>query len=470
MSYFSIEFALLLLAFFMLYWAWGKAYQIQNLLLLAFNYLIVCLFSPYFAIVLFIFTCLVYFLALVIDTARVLFVFICCVLVVVLYLCFFKYYALIKDEFDALLAFMGFSLSADIVFPLGLSFYTFASITYLRAVYEGAQSEVDDTHYEEGNPAFEGFFALATYLSFFPTLLAGPIMRSHFFFEQYHKVRTFGHIDQIIVLVLFGVAKKALIANYLEIYSSPILKNPAEHHILELITGICAYSVQLYCDFSGYVNLVCAFALMLGFVLPPNFNMPYMAKNLKDFWSRWHISLSTFIRDFIYIPLGGNRKGFLNAQLFVLIAFTLSGLWHGNTLNFMLWGILHGLGLITLNCLRKIDFSLESVPFLGSFITFIFVTFCWIFFYYPSFDEAMEFFSACANGLNADFSYQDWLILACFLVVFMIYPFMSGFMDLCIKVSSCIHWTIKPFVLAAIFTLLVGMMPQGIPNFIYAGF
>lgn len=315
MSYFSIEFALLLLAFFMLYWAWSKAYQIQNLLLLAFNYLIICLFSPYFALVLFVFTCLVYFLALVIDTARVRFIFICCVLVVVLYLCFFKYYALIKDEFDALLAFIGLSLSVDIVFPLGLSFYTFASITYLRAVYEGAQSEVDDTHYQEGNPAFEGFFALATYLSFFPTLLAGPIMRSHFFFEQYHRIRTFGHIDHIIVLILFGVVKKALIANYLEIYSSPILQNPSEHHILELITGICAYSVQLYCDFSGYVNLVCAFALMLGFSLPPNFNMPYMAKNLKDFWSRWHISLNLYSGFYLYPFRWQSQRIFKRANL-----------------------------------------------------------------------------------------------------------------------------------------------------------
>ena len=147
----------------------------------------------------------------------------------VLFLCFFKYYAHIKDEFDTLLVLLGLDfLEIDIIFPLGISFYTFASITYLRSVYENTKELVQDKYYEESNPALEGFFALATYLSFFVTFIAGPIMRSQYFFTQYHAKRTFGSIDLIIALLLFGLVKKTIIANYLGNYATPILDAPLE--------------------------------------------------------------------------------------------------------------------------------------------------------------------------------------------------------------------------------------------------
>ena len=184
MSFFSIEFSTLLLIFFSLYWA-VKSFKIQNLLLLGFNYLVIYLFSPYFALIVGIYTCLVYVLALFIDTTRLRFVFLSCVSVCVLFLCFFKYYANIKDEFDALLMLFGLDfLESDIIFPLGLSFYTFNSITYLRQVYEESKNlmryEDDGEYCEEQNPALQSFVSLATYLSFFATFLAGPIMRLYF--------------------------------------------------------------------------------------------------------------------------------------------------------------------------------------------------------------------------------------------------------------------------------------------------
>ncbi|TLD97212.1 MBOAT family protein [Helicobacter jaachi] len=470
MSFFSIEFSLLLLAFFMLYWLL-QSLTLQNLALLCFNYIVIYLFNPYFALIVCIYTCLVYFLALFIDTMRSRFAFLCCVCVALLFLCFFKYYANIKDEFDALLALLGLDfIEADIIFPLGISFYTFASITYLCAVYEGSKNLMQDSYYEEGNPAIEGFIPLATYLSFFATFMAGPIMRSGFFFSQYHAKRSFGSIDSIIALIIFGVVKKAFIANYLEIYASPILNAPFEYHSLELLCALFAYSIQIYCDFSGYVNLMCAFGLMLGFHLPPNFNMPYMAKNIKDFWSRWHISLSTFIRDFIYIPLGGNRKGFINTQIFVLIAFGLSGLWHGNTWTFLLWGLLHGLGLVWLNCLKALEIDFSALPFVGALCTFLFVSFCWIFFYYHSLDEVGSFFVAFAQGFAKSAPLYVWWLLGAYFIIFLCYPLMRGSMEACAKVLSFIPFVIKPFVLCVIFTLIIGFMPSGIPNFIYASF
>lgn len=470
MSFFSIEFSVILLLFFILYWLVPSS-KAQNLALLAFNYFIIYLFSPYFALIVFIYTCFVYVLALFIDSVRSHFIFLACVLFAVLFLCFFKYYAHIKDEFDTLLVLLGLDFfEIDIIFPLGISFYTFASITYLRSVYENTKELVQDKYYEESNPALEGFFALATYLSFFVTFIAGPIMRSQYFFTQYHAKRTFDSIDLIIALLLFGLVKKTIIANYLGNYATPILDAPFEYHSLELLSATFAYSWQLYCDFSGYVNLVCAFGLMLGFTLPPNFNMPYMAKNLKDFWNRWHISLSTFIRDYIYIPLGGNKKGFFYTQLFVLIAFGLSGLWHGNTWTFLLWGLLHGLGIIWLNILKLIEFDLQDFPFFGAFFTFLFVSFCWIFFYYHSLNEVSSFFIAFYQGFESPVPTYTWWLLGAFFICFISYPLMRNSINLTQKILSFIPWFIKPFVLSLILTLLIVIMPSGIPHFIYASF
>lgn len=468
MSFFSIEFSVLLLVFFSLYWA-VKSSKIQNLLLLGFNYLVIYLFSPYFALIVGIYTCLVYVLALFIDTARVRFVFLACVGVCVLFLCFFKYYANIKDEFDALLILFGLDfLESDIIFPLGLSFYTFNSITYLNQVYKEGKNLMRDEYYEEQNPALQSFVALATYLSFFATFLAGPIMRSHFFFSQYHAKKELGSIDLIIALILFGVVKKVLIANYAQMYATPILNTPFSYHSLELLSAMFAYSVQIYCDFSGYVNLVCAFGLMLGFTLPPNFNMPYMAKNLKDFWNRWHISLSSFIRDYIYIPLGGNRNGFVMTQILVLFAFGLSGIWHGNTWTFLIWGLLHGFGLVVLNCYKQL--GLPKLPFGGASLTFLFVSLCWIFFYYHSLDEAINFFRAMYQNFSLTSPIYAWGVLGSFVVLFLLYPFMSKAIESTQSLFSVIPLVLKPIVLAVIFTLIVGFMPSGIPNFIYASF
>ncbi|WP_334091487.1 MBOAT family O-acyltransferase [Helicobacter typhlonius] len=470
MSFFCFEFSVILLLFFIVYWS-IKSLTMRNFALLCFNYLIIYLFSPYFALIVFIYTCFVYVLAFFIDTMRTKFAFLSCVFLALLFLCFFKYYAYIKDDFDALLTLLGLDFfDIDIIFPMGISFYTFASITYLRAVYEEAKKLAQDKYYQEENPALEGFFTLATYLSFFATFVAVPIMRSKDFFTQYHSQRVFGNIDLILALLLFGLVKKVLIANYLGIYSAPILNAPFDYHALELLCAAFAYSVQLYCDFSGYVNLVCAFGLMLGFTLPPNFNMPYMAKNLKDFWNRWHISLSTFIRDYIYIPLGGNKRGVFYTQVFVLIAFGLSGLWHGNTLSFLIWGLLHGVGVIWLNMLKILEIDLQDFPFVGAFITFIYVSFCWIFFYYHSLDEVRGFFIAFYQGFATSAPLYTWWLLGTFLVCFLCYPLMRGSLTFTQKCLSFIPYLIKPFILTIIIALLIVIMPAGIPHFIYASF
>lgn len=473
MFFFSIEFGVIFFIFFLLYWGLHKNYNIQNFLILAFNYFILFYFGGfYFGLVLACYTLFIYAASMAIAKSGSRTIFLAMIAFCVLNLSFFKYYPNFKDGFEALLIFFGLKVvSVDILFPLGISFYTFASITYLRAVYEARNFIESKTL----NPKLENLPNLATYLSFFPTIIAGPIMRSDFFFAQLHKQRIWRqkNANIAIILLLFGIIKKVLIATYMQEYSSPILINPLQYNIIELILGISSYSVQIYCDFSGYVNLVAAFALMLGFYLPPNFNMPYLAQNLKDFWARWHISLSSFIRDFIYIPLGGSRKGFFLTQMFVLISFLLSGIWHGSTINFMIWGLLHGFGLVVLNIAKKLDFSLEGIMFgrfFGSLITFMFVTFAWIFFCYAEIEDSIMFLSAFGENLYKPIELKEVIILCFGFVIFMLYPLARNLERQCRFYFYFIPTILKPVAVGIILVIIFCFMPNGIPNFIYAAF
>lgn len=457
MTYFSLEFSILMIVFFAIYWLFKADYKTQNVLILIFSYTIYTLINPYFSLVLILYTFFIHYFALLIFVRRKRHIFSACIAFVILNLCFFKYFPSIKGSLDEILLLLGLEfLDIDIIFPVGISFYTFSSITYLVNVYKKQK--------------LESFINLATFLSFFPTLLLGPIMRSEFFFEQAYKKREFKYTNLIIVLLIFGIVKKVLIANYLELYSKTILNNPSSYNFIELLSALYAYAVQIYCDFSGYVDLVSAFALMLGFTLPLNFNMPYLAKNLKDFWARWHISLSTFIRDYIYIPLGGNRQGMFKTSLNILIAFVLSGIWHGSTINFMIWGLLHGLGVVFIHLIATTRFNLRKIPALGRFITFQFVCFAWIFFYYQSLEEAFVYLKACYENFFLIPEYKDIYILVIFAVLFMIYPLFVNFKDYCVKILDLTPLLLKPFIISFILLLVFAFMPSGIPEFIYSSF
>lgn len=446
-----------MIAFFAIYWFFKESYKIQNVLILCFSYLIYTLINPYFSLILFVYTFFIHYFALLIFVRRKRHIFATCLAFVILNLCVFKYYPSIRSSAESILDIFGLEfISVDVILPIGISFYTFNSITYLVNVYKYHR--------------IEKFIDLATYLSFFPTLIAGPIIRSHYFFEQAYKLREFKHANLIIILLVFGIVKKVLIANYLELYAKDILNSPASYNFVELLSAIYAYSVQLYCDFSGYVDLVCAFALMLGFVLPPNFNMPYLAKNLKDFWVRWHISLTTFIKDYIYIPLGGSRKGKARMYVNIFIAFILSGIWHGNTINFFIWGLLHGVGVALMHLLAEKKVNLSKIPALGRFLTVNFVCFAWIFFYYADVFDAFAYISACYDNFLMKPEYKDIYILVSFVVLFMIYPLFVNFRKYCVKILDLTPFVLKPFIIAFILLLVFAFMPNGIPQFIYAGF
>ncbi|MCD4833528.1 MAG: MBOAT family protein [Bacteroidales bacterium] len=278
-----------------------------------------------------------------------------------------------------------------IILPVGISFYTFQTISYTVDVYRGKLKPV------------KNIIDFGFYVSFFPQLVAGPIVRAAEFIPQlYQKFklskREFGHA---VFLILNGLVKKMLISDYISInFVDRIFESPLSFTGFENLMAVYGYSIQIYCDFSGYTDIAIGVALLLGFRLPVNFNSPYKAINITDFWRRWHISLSSWLRDYLYIPLGGNKKGKVKMYVNIMITMLLGGLWHGASMRFIIWGGIHGIGLVIQKLWVKMNLSLSKYytsrsskniffRFVSVFTTFHLVTFAWIFFRAENMENAL---------------------------------------------------------------------------------
>jgi len=257
------------------------------------------------------------------------------------------------------------------VLPVGISFFTFQSMSYTIDFYLG---RVDRER---------SFLRFATFVCFFPQLMAGPIERARHLLPQFREfppVR-FQNFTDGASLFLVGLFKKLAVANYLSVYVERIFDRVATASAPELLLGTFAFAWQIYCDFSGYTDMARGLARVMGFHLVLNFNHPYLATGLGDFWTRWHISLSSWFRDYVYIPLGGNRRGEPATYRNLLITFLVSGLWHGAAWTFVVWGALHGLGVILTRALERSAYYRDRVPRLcKQGWVFFYVCFAWIFF------------------------------------------------------------------------------------------
>ena len=264
----------------------------------------------------------------------------------------------------------------SIILPVGISFYTFQTISYTIDVYRRDIEPV------------RNILDFAFFVSFFPQLVAGPIVRASEFVPQIYKPYNLSKAEfgTAIFLIINGLAKKILISDYISAnFVDRVFESPLNYSGFENLMGVYGYSIQIYCDFSGYTDIAIGVALLLGFRLTQNFNAPYMAVSITDFWRRWHISLSTWLRDYLYISLGGNRKGKVRQYVNLFITMLLGGLWHGAHLRFIIWGALHGLALAFHKLWMEITGSSATAGswysrITGRFITFHFVAFCWIFF------------------------------------------------------------------------------------------
>lgn len=294
-------------------------------------------------------------------------------------LAYFKYANFFVDSIAALLGLAVVPL--DVALPVGISFFTFKTLSYTIDVY---RREL---------PACRSWWRYALFVGYFPELVAGPIVRASVFLPQIMRPLTpsLARIGSGLQLVLIGVTKKWLIADRLATFVTPVFSLPSAFSQGTVTCAVIAFSLQIYCDFSGYSDMAIGISRVIGFDLPENFNLPYRATSITDFWRRWHITLSTWLRDYLYIPLGGNRKGERRTYVNLMVTMLLGGLWHGASWTFVFWGFLHGAGLAMHKVWRRYvpqDFR----PFggaLGWATTYAFVCVGWVFFRAEDFATAM---------------------------------------------------------------------------------
>ncbi|MEA3223030.1 MAG: MBOAT family O-acyltransferase [Thermodesulfobacteriota bacterium] len=285
---------------------------------------------------------------------------------------YFKYCNFFIESFVSVLGTVGIHIKSqliNIVLPVGISFYTFQAMSYTIDIYRGIMKPTE-------SPL--KFFA---YVAFFPQLVAGPIVRAKFFLPQLDSIESNTIREEGIFRILYGLCKKLLLADVLaRLIVDPAFADPAQYKGIPMLLAIYGYSFQIFLDFSAYTDIAIGSAQLFGFKIPENFRSPYLAADPREFWSRWHISLSTWLRDYLYISLGGNRKGKLRTHINMLITFFLGGLWHGAGMNFIIWGLLHALYAIVYR-VQVVAVFLKKIPHsIKVFIFFHLCVFAWIFF------------------------------------------------------------------------------------------
>lgn len=284
----------------------------------------------------------------------------------------------------------------DILLPVGISFYTFQTLSYTIDVYRKKLEPTKD------------FIAFTAFVSFFPQLVAGPIERATHFLPQFFRKRSFKKDQAIIGLkqILWGLFKKLVIADTCALYSDAIFDSYESYSSATLILGVFYFAIRMYCDFSGYSDIAIGTARLFDFKLSVNFKYPFFSRNIADYWRRWHISLSTWFRDYVFIPLGGSRNGRFITMRNVMVVFILSGLWHGASWNFALWGVVCGILYIvfSLHSKKKYSFatinplSLPSIrAVLDMALVFICMAFTRVFFRTTSLSEAIDYFKRVAE-------------------------------------------------------------------------
>lgn len=319
---------------------------------------------------------------------------------------FYKYFDFFLENANRVLGHLELQTiesNFSVLLPVGISFYTFQALGYIVDVYRG---EIQ----AEKNP-----FKYALFVSFFPQLVAGPIERSKNLLEQIREIperKTFEYhrIVNGLIIMLYGFFLKMVIADRISILVDYIFKRYYMLGTVELLVGAIGFSIQIYCDFGSYSLIAIGAAQVMGFTLMENFNTPYFAVSIKDFWRRWHISLSSWFRDYLYIPLGGNRCGRLRKYFNLMVTFLVSGLWHGAEWSFVIWGGLHGIyqiiGDLLLPVRKKVAEVFEvktdciSYKLLQMFVTFLLTTFAWIFFRADTFGQAVTYIQRIFTRAN----------------------------------------------------------------------
>lgn len=400
---------------------------------------------------------------------------------------FFKYTGFLLDTVDSIRSFLGMEqmgVALDIAIPVGISFFIFQAIGYLVDCYRGTVKAVQ-------NP-----LKLALFLTFFAEITSGPIVRAKDMMPQYDNPKNFDY-DRMrdgLLLMMWGYFQKIVIADRLAVVVNNVYSGSEKYPGTVLFLTTVFYTMEIYCDFAGYTSIALGIAKILGIELAENFRQPYLSGTIAEFWRRWHISLSSWLRDYLYIPLGGNRKGYARKLINICIVFAISGLWHGAAWTFVVWGLLHGLYQVAGSLLKPVRDKV--VGFLGIdrdgfshrlfkiCVTFMLVNIGWVFFRAPSFADAMYFLTnmwkptlwVLGDGslFNLGLSEPEFRLVIVSLVVVTVVDILNyrGIVvrDFLTKQSLWLRWMV--YIAAFVFVVTCGVWGPGYDaaSFIYSSF
>ncbi|WP_299272276.1 MBOAT family O-acyltransferase [uncultured Psychroserpens sp.] len=391
----SIDFAIFLPVVLTLYWVVSKNLVSRNVLILVSSYFFYGWWDWRFLILIAISSLVDYSVGLKMHKTdnsktrkRLLFV---SLFVNLGFLVYFKYTNFFIETFVDAFTLFGREMeisTLNIILPVGISFYTFQTLSYTIDIY---RKQLEPT---------KNALAFFAFVSFFPQLVAGPIERASHLLPQFFKIYKFNYerVKSGLLLIAFGLFKKMVIADRAAVVVNQVYNNPEAYQGIDVVLATVLFAFQIYCDFSGYSDIAIGTARTMGFDLMKNFDSPYFSKSITEFWRRWHISLSTWFRDYVYIPLGGSRKGKYKTYFNLFLVFLLSGLWHGAAINFVIWGAVHGLIIVLEKATYKnrkkvyaklgLDKKQFSNNLFFSIVTFIIVCFAWIFFRADTFINA----------------------------------------------------------------------------------
>lgn len=478
----SVAFAFFMPIVFLLYWA--LPHRFRWMALLAANCWFYMSWDPKYIIVILLTTVVSYFSALFIEKTenkkRKKGILVIGVLITLVFLLVFKYTDFALTSVFKVLQLFAIPVqktTLNLVMPIGISFYTFQMVGYIADVYTGKiKAEHHFGHY-------------ALFVSFFPNILSGPIERAANMLPQFKEEKKFIYDDAVygLRLILLGFLKKMIFADSMSKYVDAVFNHTEGTSGLAFIIAIILFTFQIYCDFSGYSDIAIGVARLLGIRLMDNFKQPYYASSVKEFWQRWHISLSTWFRDYVYIPLGGNRVSKSRKNLNLLLTFLTSGLWHGANWTFVLWGGIHGLYQIIENTIKSAwkkhhpqtpAKHPKTVHTLQTLLTFCLVAYAWMFFRANSITDAIYITTHLFQGYNwqqalidTSMSYLSVAKILLAIVVLMLYDYFSLKKDLLSEMSKLklpLRWLIY---IAVTVLIIILSLHNGIKQeFIYFKF
>lgn len=439
----SIDFMIFMPIVFMLYWA--IPHKFRWIVLLISSYWFYMSWNPKYIVLIVGTTFISYISAIIIeknkDNKKKKVTLITSITVLFLVLFFFKYFNFISESAASLLSMFTLKvnpITIKLLLPVGISFYTFQTVSYIIDVYKG---KVEAEYH---------FGKFATFISFFPQLVAGPIERTNNLLPQIKKEHKFNYEQATygMKLMAWGFFKKIVIADNIAVYTGRVFESINEYYGFSLIMAIFLFAFEIYCDFSGYSDIAIGSAKLMGINLMKNFESPFFSQSIKEFWNRWHMSLSLWFRDYVYIPLGGNRKGKIRNDINLIVTFLLSGLWHGANWTYVIWGGMNGFAQTIEN---KIEFfnkkSKGIIAAIKIIFVFLFFNFTLIFFASKNISDAIYFIMHMTEGISNPVNYlivglhnmdigRTWLIRMFFSIcLLLIYDYIALKED-CIEIIS----------------------------------